>query len=177
MPKQCHEAGFTEPMTLVFTSLIRALARHRWAETPGYDDAPSLPRVGCRYANRRGSVLRLGRVLECLRPVSLTLYETLFDRPCRVRLELRWRLEPTADGCLLRLRVRYRLNGAALLRRRHWNGRIHAHCKRMLGFVGAAVAHARDAPQGEAGASGQSTGNSSMAVTNTTAVSGRPILR
>ena len=176
MPKQCHEAEFAEPMTLVFTSLIRALARRHWAESAGLDDALPLPRVGCRYANRRGSVLRLGRVLECLRPVSVTLYETLFDRPCRVRLALRWRLEPTAEGCLLRLRVRYQLNGAASLRRRHWNGQIHAHCKRMLGFVRAAVREAH-AAQGEAGASGQSTGNSSMAVANTTAVSGRPILR
>lgn len=175
MPKQCHEAVFAEPMTVVFSGLIRALARRRWAESLDYgDDALPVPRVGCRYANRRGKVLRLGRVLECLRPVSLTLYETLFDRPCRVRLELRWRLEPTDDGCLLRLRVRYQLNGAASFRRRHWNGQIHAHCKRMLAFVRAAVGP-HEAQR--TGVSGHSTGNSSIAVTNTIAVSGRPIFR
>ncbi len=176
MPKQCHEAQFAEPMTLVFASLIRALARHRWAESLDYGDALPIPGVGCRYANRRDNVLRLGRVLECLRPVSLTLYETLLDAPCRVRLELRWRLEPTEHGCLLRLRVRYELNGAAQFRRRHWNGRIHAHCTRMLDFVRAAVRRAHES-QGEAGVNGQSTGSSSMATTKTTAVSGTPILR
>lgn len=176
MPKQCHEAQFAEPMTVVFASLIRALARHRWAEPLGDADALQLPRVGCRYANRRGKVLRLGRVLECLRPVSLTLYETLFDPPCRVRLELRWRLESTEDGCLLRLRVRYRLNGAATLRRRHWNGQIHAHCARMVAFVRAAALREHE-PHGEAGVNGQNTGNSSIAVTNTAPVSGRPIFR
>lgn len=176
MPKQCHEAEFAEPMAVVFSGLVRALAPRRWGETLDYGDALPVPRVGCRYANRRARVLRLGRVLECLRPVSLTLYETLFDSPCRVRLELRWRLEPTQAGCLLRLRVRYGLNGAARLRRRHWNGQIHAHCLRMLEQVRGAVRETHEA-QGEAGCNGQSTGKSSIAATNTMSVSGTPILR
>lgn len=172
MPKQCHEAELEESMSVVFSGLIQALAGRRWAESPADGGALPLPRVGCRYANRRGKVLRLGRVLECLRPVSLTLYETLIDPPCRVRLELRWRLEPTASGCLLRLRVRYTLNGAAQFRRRHWNGRIHAHCARMIEHTRAAVRRAQGV-----GVSGQSTGNSSIATTNATSVSGSPIFR
>lgn len=176
VPKQCHEAEFAEPLTVVFNGLIEGLARHRWAEGLDHGSGPPIPKVGCRYANRRGKVLRLGRVLECLRPVALTLYETLFDPPCRVRLELRWRLEPIESGCLLRVRVRYQLNGAAQFRRRHWNGQIHAHCERMLGFARAAVRRAREA-HGEAGVNGHSTGNSSIAVTKTMSVSGTPSLR
>ena len=43
-------------------------------------------------------VFRRGKVLECLRPVSMTLQETLFDPPCCVNLRLHWRLEPLELG-------------------------------------------------------------------------------
>ncbi|HLF12083.1 MAG TPA: hypothetical protein VJA26_12790, partial [Gammaproteobacteria bacterium] len=92
--------------------------------------APSaLPKAGSSYAQQRG------KVLECLRPVSMTLQETLFDPPCCVKLRLHWRLEPVETGSFVLLDARYSLNGAASLRRRHWGERIHAHCARMLGSV------------------------------------------
>ena len=65
---------------------------------------------------QRGKVLRRGKVLAVLRPVSITLQETLLDPPCCVTLRLHWRLEPTDDGACVLLDARYSLNGAATLR-------------------------------------------------------------
>ena len=89
-------------------------------------------KTGCRYEQQRGKVLRRGKVLACLRPVSITLQEMLLDPPCCVQLRLHWRLEPVDDGSCVLLDARYLLNGAATLRRRHWQERISGHCTRML---------------------------------------------
>ena len=102
----------------VFAALNRVLGKHRWAVTGHGDEADALPKAGCRYARTRKSVLRRGRVLEIIRPVSLTLYETLYDPPCRVRLQLRWRIHSLDTGSLLHLVLSYQLNGAAALRAR-----------------------------------------------------------
>ena len=195
MPRQRHEAQLPESMAEVFSALIAELARHRWAEGARFDAGPRMPRVGSRYVNERGTVLRRGRVLECRKPVALTLYETLFDTPCRVRLRLRWRVEPRDPGSLLRLDLNYDLNAAASLRRRHWQGRLDAHCGRMLGFVHARLGGASAAAQGRetsashqdtgnrpgygtaAGITGQSTGREAIASMNVTTVSGIPSLR
>ena len=91
MLRQRHEATLAAPMTKVFSALVQMLARSRWASDERLAGAGRLPRVGQTYVQRRGSVIRRGRVVECLRPVVLTLYESLFDPPCRVRLRLRWR--------------------------------------------------------------------------------------
>lgn len=137
MPRQRHEAQYPHSMLEVFSALNRVLAKYRWGTTADPGAEPAQAKVGCRYERQSRSVLRRGRVLEVIRPVSLTLYETLHDPPCRVRLQLRWRLHPMESGSLLRLSLRYQLNGAATLRKKHWNGRLHAHCARMLGFVAA----------------------------------------
>jgi hypothetical protein len=90
-------------------------------------------------------VLRRGKVLECLRPVKLTLEETLLDRPCRVQLRLKWRLEPLETSLCVLLEASYTLNGAAALRRRHWDQRIDGHCTRMLGALRPQIAAAQRA--------------------------------
>ena len=177
MPRQQHEAHFAEPMTVVFAALLRSLARRRWGEGEYFNAAPCVPRVGCHYMNQRGSVLRRGRVLECLRPVSLTLYETLIDSPCCVQLRLRWRLEPVATGSLLRLGVGYDLNGAASLRRRHWNENIHAHCGRMFGLVRSYLCVEAHDHGAATGVSGQSHGSNNIDMTKMIAVSGKPSFR
>jgi hypothetical protein len=178
VPRQSHQARFAAPLDAGVAALLKSLAKRRWAEGGIEDPERFVPRVGTRYVNERGSVLRRGRVLECLRPVSVTLYETLFDRPCRVRLKLRWRLEPGDADSLLRLEARYDLNGAATLRHRHWRRQIAAHCERMLGFVTREVERGRRQGAGAtAGAMGQSQGKSSIVVTKTTAVSGKPSFR
>jgi hypothetical protein len=128
----------------VFGALIDVVARGRWGAAQIVLGAPQ-PRPGCEYAQQRRTVFRRGRVHECLRPVKLTLEETLFDRPCRVRLRLAWRLEPLDTGSCVLLEARYSLNAAALLRRRHWYERIHGHCARMLGALGPQIAAARRA--------------------------------
>lgn len=118
-------------MTVTFAAVVDVVAKGRWGGTvitPG--SAP--PRVGCRYEQQRGKVLRRGKVLACLRPVSMTVQETLLDPPCCVRLRLHWRLEPVEAGSCVLLEARYSLNGAAALRRRHWHERIAGHCARML---------------------------------------------
>jgi hypothetical protein len=135
VPRQQHEARYAQPMIAVFMALNRVLAKHRWGVLGRLGEEQTQPKVGCRYARQSRSVLRRGRVLEVIRPVSLTLYETLHDPPCRVRLQLRWRLHPIETGSLLHLILCYQLNGAASLRQRHWHDRLRAHCTRMLEFV------------------------------------------
>lgn len=135
--RQRHEAQLDSPLTAAFAALIEVVARGRWA---GAAIDALLPRAGCQYAQQRGKVLRRGRVLECLRPVSITLQETLLDPPCCVKLRLHWRLEPLESGAHVRLDVRYSLNGAATLRRRHWYDRIHGHCARMVSGIGKRLA-------------------------------------
>jgi hypothetical protein len=134
--RECHEALYERSMTAVFAALTTVLAKRRWG-LPGRDGEEAMPpRAGCCYARQSGSVLRRGRVMEIIRPVSLVLYETLHDPPCYVRVQLRWHIHPVAAGSLLRLTLRYELNGAAALRRRHWARRLREHCNRMLVQVG-----------------------------------------
>ncbi len=132
--RQRHEAQLDSPLMSAFAALVEVVSRGRWGGLDMASDA-ALPRAGCQYARQRGKVLRRGKVLECLRPVSLTLQETLLDPPCCVRLRLHWRLEPLESGSHLLLDVRYSLNGAAAIRRRHWHERIRGHCGRMLAGI------------------------------------------
>jgi hypothetical protein len=143
--KQHHVTHLASPMMQAFAAVLDVVAKGRWA---GAMLAPNmLPQVGSRYEQQRGKVLRRGKVLACLRPVSLTLQETLLDPPCCVQLRLHWRLEPLENGSLLLLDARFSLNGAASLRRRHWSDRIQAHCTRMLGAVQARLDAPEPAPE------------------------------
>lgn len=134
MLKQRHERQLQCPMTQAFAALIEVIGKGRWGDAAPID-AGTPPRAGCQYAQQRGKVLRRGKVLACLRPVSITLQEVLLDPPCCVQLRLHWRLEPVDDGSCVLLDARYLLNGAATLRRRHWQERISGHCTRMLGAL------------------------------------------
>ena len=158
-------------MATVFAVLLRTLGRSRWSAEAYQATLDRPPRPGFAYARHHDNFTRRGRVVECLPPVGLTLYESIIDPPCRVRLRLRWRLEPAENGCLVRLDAGYQLNGAAYLNRRHWRAQISRHCANLLLAVGAGL----DA-EGDQGAavSGQKTGNNSMTVTNTTTVNGSP---
>ena len=170
---QRHEARLAMPVTIVFGSVLEVLARRRWAAEAWFDgDNTRLP-TGRRYEYRSGTLVRRGRVVECLRPVRLTLYESLVDSPCRVRLRLRWRLEPFDGGTSVLLDARYELNGPAYLNRRHWREQIHGHCGRLLAAVRADLVD-EEVGQGVAAVSGQKIGSNTMTVTNTTAVNGKP---
>jgi hypothetical protein len=129
--KQRHEAQFVQPLTSVFAAVLDVAARGRWGAAT-LVTGTAQPRAGCQYAQQRGKVFRRGAVLECLRPVSIKLNETLLDPPCCVRLRLHWRLEPLDGRSHVLLDARYSLNGAAALRRKHWHERIDGHCGRML---------------------------------------------
>jgi hypothetical protein len=140
MPRQRHEAKLEWPIRTIFRSLVGVLAKGRWDKSLALEAEPCLPRAGLHYEQRRPTVLRRGRVVECIPPVSITLNETLFDPPCRVRLRLRCRVEPMERASLLRVDASFDLEGAAALRRRHWSARIHAYCTRLLASLEAALA-------------------------------------
>lgn len=125
------------------------LAFRRWGLL---DDGvtPALPARGRRYTYRTGSVLRVGQVIEIIRPVRLTIREMLDDPPCRVLLTMRWRLEPVASCSVVRLNAQYRLNRAAVLRPRHWDRRLQQHFGNQVRFLQHRVAEALSAPQVDA---------------------------
>jgi hypothetical protein len=141
--KQRHEIEVGCALTEAFTALIDVIAKGRWGGSALILGTP-LPHAGRQYEQQRGKVLRRGKVLACLKPVSITLQETLLDPPCCVSLRLHWRIEPTEEGACVLLDARYSLNGAAALRSRHWYERIHAHCSRMLGALETRIAQAEE---------------------------------
>jgi hypothetical protein len=141
--KQRHEIEVGCALTDAFTALVDVVAKGRWGGS-ALVLGTTLPNPGRCYEAQRGKVLRRGRVLACLRPVSMTLQETLLDPPCCVSLRLHWRIEPKDEGACVLLDARYSLNGAAALRRRHWYERIHGHCARMLGALEARVGKAEE---------------------------------
>jgi len=112
------------------------LALRRWDSTANATDEFELPNPGRKYRRQTPTALREGRVVEVIRPVSVTLHETLCDAPCRVRLRQRWRIDSVKTGTLLRLELLYELNQPASLRRVHWRRRRRIHCEKMLRFVG-----------------------------------------
>jgi hypothetical protein len=141
--KQRHETQVACTLTDAFGALVEVVAKGRWGGA-SLVLGTAQPQPGCRYEQQRGNVLRRGKVLACLRPVSITLQETLLDPPCCVKLRLHWRLEPTDAGSCVLLDARYSLNGAAALRRRHWYERINAHCARMLAALESRVVQAEE---------------------------------
>ncbi len=145
MQKQRHEIELRCALTAAFAALVAVVAKGRWGNAGiVLDGAQPQPQPGCRYSQQRGQVLRRGTVLACLKPVSMTLKETLLDPPCCVELRLHWRLEPTDAGACVVLDARYSLNGAAALRRRHWHERIHGHCTRMQGALVSCILGAQE---------------------------------
>lgn len=165
-----HDAIFEAPIAVVYQALLTVLARRRWAGESWFD-SERRPAVGQRYAVRNGSVVRDGRVVECRQPVLITLYETLFDPPCRVRMRLRWRLEPSDGRTALRLDTNCELNRPASLNRKRWRAEIDAHCERLHSATAAVL---NDPLAQGADCNGQSIGSNAMTVTNTTSVNGRP---
>jgi hypothetical protein len=141
--KQRHEVELRCALTAAFAALVAVVAKGRWGGGLGLDGAQQ-PQPGSSYSQQRGKVLRRGKVVACLKPVSMTLKETLLDPPCCVELRLHWRLEPTDAGACVVLDARYSLNGAAVLRRRHWHERIHGHCSRMQDALASCVPEAKE---------------------------------
>jgi len=130
MRRQQHDAVLAGPKVAVFEALCRTLAFRRWPLAPDEDAVQ-----GRHYAYQTGSVRRSGRIVEVVRPVALTLKEVLHDPPCHVSLTMRWRIEPNASGCTVRLAASYRLNQAAILRRRHWDERLRLNFRNQFTFL------------------------------------------
>jgi hypothetical protein len=148
------KGSFRAPVGEIYAALGRTLAFRRWPESSP-ESIGAWPAAGSRYRYHSGVVLRAGRIVEIVRPVGATLKEILHDPPCRVGLTMRWRIEPMADGCTVRLRVVYRLNHAALLRARHWERRLSFHFRKQFGFLARNLGAAADLP----GATGRTRQN------------------
>lgn len=132
--KQQFDATYSGSVSEVFAALSQTLSFRRWLvdiDTP----AGTVPSPGYCYRHRAGSVLRVGRVVDVIRPIGVTLKEILSDPPCRLSLTMRWRVEPRLSGCSVHLRAQYRLNHAALLVARHWDRRLALHFRNQLAFL------------------------------------------
>ena len=130
MRRQQLDAVLAGPKGAVFAALCRTLAFRRWPAATAEDAVQ-----GRQYGYRTGSVRRTGRIVEVVRPAALTLKEVLHDPPCRVSLTMRWRIEPLASGCTVRLGASYRLNHAAILRRHHWDERLRLNFRNQFTFL------------------------------------------
>ena len=149
MRRQQLDAVLAGPKAVVFAALCRTLAFRRWPLPPAEDTAPI---QGRQYGYQAGSVRRTGRIVEVVRPVALTLKEVLHDPPCRVSLTMRWRIEPNASGCTVRLGASYRLNHAAILRRHHWDERLRLNFRNQFTFLQVNLSRMQNEPaRGDSG--------------------------
>lgn len=148
MRRQELDAVYVGPLGVVFTVLCRTLSFRRWPPVSCLR-TEGIPAQGERYLCQSGTVRRAGRVVEVMRPVGLTLKEVLHDPPCRVSLTLRWRVDPLARGCRVRLGASYRLNHAAVLRAAHWDRRLEENFRRQLAFLALNLERMQDAQTGE----------------------------
>jgi hypothetical protein len=172
-----REIRFSAPIAPVFSALLGALAAGRWDGAIDARDALYVPRRGCRYSVQRKGRLCRGQVLECLRPVSLIVQETLYRGPSRVAIRSKWRLEPIDGGALLKCEIRALLNRAANLHRRNWEQKLARDCARQLAAVRQRLETANQRQRAAAGVTGQNTGNKSIVSTKISAVNGKPIFR
>lgn len=118
----------------IFRALCRTLSFRRWAS--GSEVSLEMaPGPGSRYRSEFGSIARAGRVVEVIRPVAITLKESIQDGPCRVSLTMRWRIDPGLAGCTVRLRAHYDLNQPAMLRARHWEQRMRHNFLNQFAFL------------------------------------------
>lgn len=143
--RQEMSAAYDGAVGAAFAALCRTLAFRRWQSAAAVDGG-HIPQRDLSYCYRTGSVQRAGRVVEVMRPVGLTLKEILHDPPCRVSLTMRWRIEPAAPGCAVRLVASYRLNHAANLRARHWNERLRRNFRKQFTFLGVNLGRMHDQP-------------------------------
>jgi len=147
MRRQELDAVYAGPLMAVYAALCRTLSFRRWSPVACLR-AEGIPAQGEAYLYQSGTVRRTGRIVEVMRPVGITLKEVLHDPPCRVSLTLRWRIDPLARGCRVRLGASYRLNHAAVLRAAHWDRRLEQHFRRQLTFIAVNLERMQDAENG-----------------------------
>lgn len=177
MLEQYHELRLDAPIAPVFWALIAIVAVGRWDALIDVADTRLVPRSGTRYAARRRRRYCSGVVLECLRPVSLIVHETLYRTPSHVRLRLKWRVEPVESGSLLKFDIKAELNSAARLRRRNWDKKLESDARRLFAAISRRLEIERRAQKGRVLTSGQNIGRKAIVARKTTSVSGRPIFR
>jgi hypothetical protein len=172
-----REARLAEPIAVVFTTLLRALGRGRWTSERSLEVFTALPRSGFQYSARHHGRLRRGEVIECLRPVSIVVLETLHKPPSCVRVRQCWRIQPMPMDTRLSCDLHASLNRIANLHRRQWEARFTREVDKLLDDVRSDLDAACHAHRGASGALGQSTGSVSIVSTNNSIVNGKPTLR
>ena len=175
MLERYHEERLAEPIAVVFAALVRALARERWASVAALEDISPLPRSGFRYSVRQHGRWRHGQVIECLRPVSIVLLETLQRSPSCVRVRQRWRVQPLPSETRLSCDLKAHLNRIANLKRRRWIRRFDVELCRIVAAV--RIDLDREAQRASAGTIGQSNGSTAIVSTNARTVNGWPTVR
>jgi hypothetical protein len=176
MLEQSFELRLSNPIADVFAALAAVVSVGRWDSLIDADTQRSVPRRGCRYCTlRRGRVCR-GQVIECLRPVSLIVSESLHRSPSHVQLRMKWRIEPLSSGTLLVHDVKATLNRAAALKRRNWERKLQSDGARLFAQIADRL-QACETDHPPATVIGQSIGSKNIVSTKITSVSGKPILR
>jgi uncharacterized protein YndB with AHSA1/START domain len=169
---------FEQPMSAVFTALVRALGEGRWFASGGLEDtASALPRSGLKYSSRRGGYACSGEVLECLRPVSIVLHESLHRARSGADCRQRWRIEPLESSTRVSCEVRANLSRIAALQKRQWHARLAEQNRRVCEDIRSELGSEPGMLRPQSGAIGQRIGSMSMVSTKITTVNGKPILR
>jgi hypothetical protein len=168
---------FEAPMSAVFGALVRALGEGRWLAAHEADDALVMPHGGLRYSARCNGYACSGEVLECLRPVSIVLQESLTLARSGAACRQRWRVEPFADATRVCCELRANLSRIARLQKRAWHDRLTGRCERALADIRETLARAPAVAALHNGAIGQSIGNVSIVSTKMMTVSGKPTFR
>jgi hypothetical protein len=175
MIEQTTELRLAEPIAAVFAALAQVASIGRWDAMLDESQASAVPRRGCRYSGRRRGRVCRGQVVECLRPVSLILNESLERAPSLVEVRWKWRIEPVSKCTLLTQEVRAELNRAASFKRRNWERKLESDGRQLFLQLGARLSSAQCQPA--AGKTGQTTGNNSIVSAKITSVRGKPSFR
>jgi hypothetical protein len=165
-------ARYEHSMSAVFTALALELGRERWLQNR--DSDVRLPRAGLEFGYRRRQRCCTGKVLECLRPVSLILLERYQGPAGCIVARQRWRIDPLESATRLRCELQIETNRFARLQQRFWHQHFRILAQRTCHEI--ALRLRRD-ERDQSDSIGQSQGRSSIVNAKTTSVSGRPILR
>ena len=165
-------ARYEHSISTVFAALAMELGRERWLQRQ--DKELRLPQAGLEFGYRRRQRCCTGKVLECLRPVSIILVERHQGPAGCIIARQRWRVEPLDAFTRLRCELQIQTNRFARLQQRFWHRHLRILAQRTCQRVATRLHHDSVC---QSDSIGQRSGSSSIVNANTTRVSGRPILR
>ena len=160
-------------MAAVFAALVLELGRERWLQHRDTD--LRLPQTGLEFGYRRRQRCCTGKVLECLRPVSLILLERYQGPAGCIIARQRWRVDPVDTTTRLRCELQIETNRFARLQQRFWHRHFRLLTHRTCQGVAARLRQNDGKTQSDS--IGHRNGSSSIVRAKTIIVSGKPILR